>query len=420
LVERTRRKAISISRAIDGTLTAVSYEHFPMPAVTIADLDEQASERAAASLANGPDGHLNWRLSADGAAENAMEVAIYSDAQLVEHTTQFGPYELINTIPTDRREQLPMAAVLRMTWHIQRDALPDMSASNHKMFYGGVIWDEITALISLALGIRAQAGGIIREFRNDDPRGLPVQHSHRRPTLPPVQALRRTIPSLGQANITDIPKVLDIYPRIPPDKAIDVVRAARMYQLGAWMSDADPEYAWLKFVSALEAAAVCWWRGGDDPTDALRKVKPDLAATLQDAGGEDLVAQVGDSLKDQLRATHRFLTFMKRYAPPPPDPRPPAVVQVDWEQLHKAIALVYRYRSDALHSGLSFPPPLLEPPLQLARDQPLSERPVGSAVAYGHAVWEANELPMHLHVFEYITRSALLSWLHDGEQGPTA
>ena len=134
-----------------------------------------------------------------------------------------------------------------------------------------------------------------------------------------MQALRRTIPSLGQANITDIPKVLDIYPRIPPDKAIDVVRATRMYQLGAWMSDADPEYAWLKFVSALEAAAVCSWRGGDDPTDALRKVKPDLATTLQDAGGEDLVAQVGDSLKDQLRATHRFLTFMKRYAPPPPN-----------------------------------------------------------------------------------------------------
>ncbi len=49
-----------------------------------------------------------------------------------------------------------------------------------------------------------------------------------------------------------------------------------MYQLGAWMSDADPEYAWLKFVSALEAAAVCWWRGGDDPTDALHNARPDL------------------------------------------------------------------------------------------------------------------------------------------------
>lgn len=63
-------------------------------------------------------------------------------------------------------------------------------------------------------------------------------------------------------------------------------------------SDADPEYAWLKFVSALETAANCWWRGENDVEAALRYSKPDLAELLDRHGGSQLVGDVGEDVRE--------------------------------------------------------------------------------------------------------------------------
>lgn len=371
-------------------------------------------------IEGGPDGQFNWRCASAGLPVNdTVEIALYSDARLTGHGG-FGPYRLINTVPMDPHEQLPMAAVLRMEWHVpDRDPLPDMSRSKQDTFHGGDLPDEIAALISLALGIRVQAGGVIREFRNSgDPRGTPVQHGHRRPALP--GARRRAIPSLTEGDLRRIDAILDVYPRVRPSKGIEVVRAARAYQQGLWMSDADPEYAWLKFVSALETAANCWWRGDNDVVDALRYAKPELAELLGPYGGDKLVRDVGEMLKDQVRATRRFYAFTSHYTPDPPNDRPPTAFQVDWNHLPRAMRRIYGYRSKSLHAGTPFPPPMLERPEPFEQGQPPPEKPLGLAAAVGPNVWQAEELPMLLFVFEHITRGTLLAWLRDPVGGPTA
>jgi hypothetical protein len=82
--------------------------------------------------------------------------------------------------------------------------------------------------------------------------------------------------------------------------------------------------------------------------------------------------------------------------------------------------LIYQYRSKSLHAGKPFPAPMLEEPRVVQQGQAPPEKPLGLATAVGGAVWQAAELPMLLHVFEYITRETLLAWLRDSEQGPTA
>ena len=374
-----------------------------------------------APLLKGPDGHLNWRCSESRLpVADLVEVALYSDARLIGHG-MMGPYRIINTIPTDRSEPLPMAAVLRMEWCIpERDPLPDMEKSNQDTFHGGSVLDELAALISLALGVRIQAGGVVREFRDEnEPSGTPVQHGHRRPALPPARETQ--IPTLASGDLRELETVLSVYPRVDPAKAIEVVRCARAFQQGVWMADADPEYAWLKFVSALETAANCWWRGDNDAEAALRYSKPDLAEILEASGGTRLVQDVGEVLRDQLRATRRFLAFFERYKPAPPPIRPAPAFRANWNELDKAMRQIYGYRSKSLHAGLPFPAPMLsEPRILVEGEAAAPERPLGLASAMGSAVWQANELPMFLHVFEHITRTMLLSWLHDTEQGPVS
>lgn len=406
--QRRERWRVAFRRIADGVSRAV-------PVVA-------RSEKSGptAPPTGGPAGHRNWRcFDQELPIDDTVEIALYSDAHLVAHG-EFGPYQVINTIPTDRQERLPMAAVLRMQWRIpESNRLPDMSRSDQSTFHGGGLPDEIAALISLALGARVQAGGVVREFPEDDPRGTPVQHGHRRPDLP--AARQESIPNLrATKDLRTLSNALLMYPRVAPDRAIEVVRAARSYQQGVWMSDADPEYAWLKFVSALETAANCWWRGDNDPAAALRQSKPDLAELLELRGDEELVRAVSEILKDQLRATHRFHAFMERYRPDPPSDRPPPAFQTDWGLLPVALRLIYSYRSKSLHAGKPFPAPMLDQPAQLDEGQCPAEKPLGLAAAVGSAVWQAAEMPMLLHVFEYVTRTALLSWFRDTTDGPAA
>lgn len=367
----------------------------------------------------GPDGYVNWRCANAGLpVEETLEVALYTDAHLVGHGS-FGPYRVINTVPTDQQEKLPMAAVLRFDWHVPvRDSVPDMTRSDQEAFHGGGLLEEVAALISLTLGIRVQPGGVVREFRNpDDPRGTPIQHGHRRPYLP--AARKACIPTLQSGDLSLLEERLTFYPAVKPEKVIEVVRAARSYQLGVWMADVDPEFAWLKFVSALETAANCWWRGDNDPASALESSKPELAEVLKRFGADELVGEVGEVLKDQLRATRKFYDFTARYKPSPPVDRPPVGSQTNWDDLDRSIRLIYAYRSKSLHAGKPFPPAMLEAPGRFEHGQPPIEKPLGLAVGHGGSVWQAHELPMLLHVFEYVTREALLRWMHDRESGPT-
>ena len=364
----------------------------------------------------GPHGFRNWRSwSSDSRPTESWEIALYTDAHVVGHAEQdLGPYAVINTIPRPGSTPPRLAAALRIEWHLpdEPQAAPP-AKTDTSTFHGGDVGDELAALISLALGMRCMAGGVIREFApGRDPRGVPVQFDHDPPTLQTRQY--PVIPgALTAKNLHHLPSLLANYPQANPSTSIEVVRAARSYQQGLWMAEGDPEFAWLKFVSALETAASCWWRGDLDPEKALRKSKPELAAVLEEPGVPGLVAKVGQLLKDQVRSTFKFHAFVETYLPPPPTDRPPEAFQVDWNKMKQHINTIYRHRSKSLHAGHPFPPAMLLPPASVLDDHQLAEKPLGGATWVGTNVWNESATPMSLHTFEYITRGALMAWLQE-------
>jgi hypothetical protein len=70
---------------------------------------------------------------------------------------------------------------------------------------------------------------------------------------------------------------------------------------------------------------------------------------------------------------------------------------------------VYEFRSKALHAGTPFPGPLLDPARSFAGPDVEAETP-GANYGYDHYAWNADELPMYLHIFEHVTRNALQAW----------
>lgn len=367
----------------------------------------------------GPDGYRNWRYFLEGApSRGSWEVALYTDAHVLgQADSGLGPYEVINTIAYPSDEVPAMGAVLRMGWHVPEEPLfPSLDRPDTSTFHGGGLSDEIAALISLALGMRCVAGGTVREFdERKDPRGVPVQYSHKRPTL---QTVRDPIlpDAVPEKSLSELVELLSVYPAVDESQAIEVVRAARSYQQGIWMAEADPEFAWLKFVSAVETAANCWWRGDDSPETALRLAKPELAELLERHGGDELVLAVGHLLKDQMQATKKFLTFLKVYGPGPPEDRPSRGAQVDWDRMKDHIKVVYGHRSKSLHAGTPFPTAMLDPAVALEEGGRPIERPLGSATATGDAVWTGAQTPMLLHTFERIARLSILAWIREPDR----
>lgn len=287
--------------------------------------------------------------------------------------------------------------------------MPDLSRGDDSRWHAGSLDDEMAALLSLALGVRMRSGGFTREFTEQDPLGTPRQYAHKAPYLPPA-ASRPILASVADTHRIDSSvSLLSAYPAMAPDAAVILVRAARSYQEGIWVAEEDPEYAWLKLVSAVEAAADYWWQRDSDPVELLEAWDSELKDRLEAAGGTGLVSDVAVRLVPLTQATRKFLSFLEEYMPGPPAKRP-STGQIEWSTIPKELRLVYKYRSDSLHGGKPFPGPLLSPPVHPAE---VEERPLGLSSAVGDAVWMANDLPMHLHVFEHIVRGALHRWWED-------
>lgn len=72
--------------------------------------------------------------------------------------------------------------------------------------------------------------------------------------------------------------------------------------------------------------------------------------------------------------------------------------------------IIYKHRSRALHDGTPFPHPMLDRPRSFGPDGVPDEAPLGMTAAAKGGSWEAKEMPMLLHTFEYIVRGCLLKW----------
>jgi hypothetical protein len=361
--------------------------------------------------ARGPLIQENW-LRAQSGPSKAYEAPIYTDARIIGMLTEgLGPYQFFNTVPTNDHFYAARPAIVFRWAHYLTWEAPKWDETNDEGYHGGSIDDEAAALLSVCLGMRAQAADLSREFGVDgDPRGLPIAYGGdgHVPTLPPI-GRSQIIPSAGGKHSLDGLTLLSTIPKLAPATAVALVRAARLYQAALWISEADPNQAWILLASAVEAAADTWDQQAHSPVESLTGWNPSLVKLLQKHGGDELAQKVAEKISRITGSTRKFVSFLRTYRPPPPDVRPPTWCQLDWqdEAFERSLKTVYRHRSAALHGGAPFPAPMCWAPMRF--DPAVAERSAGAAGTGSHT-WAADDLPMHLHMFAYIVRHSILNW----------
>jgi hypothetical protein len=370
----------------------------------------------------------NWRLFAGWNKSVATyEFELLSDAAFAGETS-IGPYQLINTIAhasadPDGRVLAPVI-VLRVAYHLE-DSPRDMTQTDTSKYHGGSLADEIAAVLSVWTGARLRAGRMTREFdpNDSDPRGKPVAYEGFSPPATFLRTARAArIPSATGLHLMNQIDSFRAMERFHPMDEIALIRAVRMYQDGLWVAESQPELAWLLFVSAAETLAVRWDQGGGDHIQALEVGKPELFVKLQTVCPE-LVPFVSEQLADITGATRKFVKFLLTYLPDAPTARPPAWCQVDWKRqwFRSAFRQVYDYRSKALHTGIPFPAPMCDVPRKFGSEwSAVAERPFALAYRVGDAIWVRDDLPMLLHIFEYVVRNAIRCWWNSVASGPSS
>ena len=370
-------------------------------------------------LTRGPYAYENWRaFIAGGLFEGGFEYPLYSDAEFKPQADKFwGPYTLFNTLAGPSPYSTVRALfVLRTDLHLQPSSLvnADQKTTDVARFLGGGPELEIAALCSLAMGIRLKPGGMTRVF-NKQPEyahGLPLGGDVEGATRRSGGATTGVLPEVTKFKVLDVNRVAT-YPTLTPAQAVALARAAKQYQDGIWVAEGEGNVSWLFLVSAIETAADFWTAGKKfSPAELFRELRPDVAAILENAGGEQLLEKVAVHFASTLGATKKFVSFLLEFLPNPPPLRPPAHAQVDWsvKAIKGALQKVYHHRSKALHGGLPFPPVMCERPDQDQGWDVPAEKPFRGSYVNAYGVWGPEDTPMFLHTFEYIVRGALLKW----------
>ncbi len=366
--------------------------------------------------AKGPFIYLNW-IAANRGKEplSICEYPLFTDAHITGEATEgYGPYKFINLVPILPKPGLVRPGIVLRLEHHFRYTRIDLTETNTEFYHGGGFLEEISALFSLAIGIRTKSGGLIRQFEpNGDPLGRPVGYvdrqnpilgfgPHRGLILPRVVGTH----SLGKL----IP--LSWLLEISPEDAIALIRAARLYQDALWIAESEPALSWIMFVSALETAANQWRRKKDSPIARLRASKLELLELLRKNCCQGIPEKVAGIIADSLGSTNKFVNFVLKFLPDEPKERPIKWQQIKWSRtsIRKILSKIYDYRSRALHDGTPFPTPMCEPPFYNAEwGVTYSEKPLGAEGAMG-GTWLPDDIPILLHTFENITRGALLNW----------
>jgi hypothetical protein len=361
----------------------------------------------------GPRSYENWKAALGGNKWHTIfEYPLFSDAHITgELVEELGPYKIINAVPISRSYRPTL--VLRSYDYLVHQ-IPEMKETNEENYHGGFLADELAALLSLFLGIRLKSGDANREFTIDgDSMGRPRSYGFfDDPILPDLTKRPILKMALDTHSLNDAIPLASL-PKASAEDAIVLIRAARLYQEAVWIVESTPELSWIMLTSAVETIANRWRTEKDSPIERLQISRPNLESRLREYGGEELVSFVADEIAPYMGATKTFIDFLIEFLPPPLPVRPDPFAQLSWDgkYLKKIFALVYKYRSRALHGGFPFPAPMCEPPLYYAGDnKPPEEIPIGTASSIKGSVWLAKDIPLHLHIFEYIARNAILNW----------
>ncbi len=221
----------------------------------------------------GPHGWLNWYAERIGRPRREQEhpesvvvqplweeYALYTDAGIDGPWLQLGPYEfiLLDQSAPSRLGAVRKALILRVWDHLSDEPPRGRVPLRHDVehYFGGDIGDELATLLGLALGRRVRSGGPVRQgLSSSEHIGFPTETNHHQPML---EAPRRT-PMIhwvaDRVALPDADALLRRYPELDVADAVALVRAARQYVDGLWVADGDPRLAWIKLISALEAAA---------------------------------------------------------------------------------------------------------------------------------------------------------------------
>ena len=362
----------------------------------------------------------NWFMKMNRGKQSSnlvmYEYPLYSDAHITgEYASTESPYTFLNTVPMPTfGGTITAPIVLRIEIHLDAPK-PDLSKTDDSFYHGGELVDEIVALASLSLGVRVLSGGISREFGPDcDPYGQPCEWAREPKPAIRFRGNRPILPSVGASHSVEALQRLESVPRIEPVSYVSLVRACKSYQEGLWISESDPNLAWLLFVSALETAANDVYKMGSTPVERLRTAIPELADKLVEVGGSEHLEMVAEKIADTLKSTKKFIDFAMTFAPQAPEERPEAEsLRLDWSEsnLKSVFRKIYEYRSRALHGGVPFPAPMFRPPFATQANEPGSEVPLLGRASYSSGgTWISEDVPINLHAFHYITRHTLLNW----------
>src|SRR5258707_11942991 len=136
----------------------------------------------------GPFFHENWHEALAGkVSDSCIEFPLYTDAHIIGNDLNFGPYTLFNAVAFDNQLQQP-SIVLRVDFHVSGYVQSEERETDSGRYHGGLIQDEIAALVSLCLGIRLKSGSPTRQFSSEgDPRGRPISWpSSPQPMIQPI------------------------------------------------------------------------------------------------------------------------------------------------------------------------------------------------------------------------------------------
>ena len=362
----------------------------------------------------GPISYENWiAAKRTTKSQYAFECPLFTDVHVTgEITDGYGPYQFLNTTFIVKPLLIAPSIILRVEEYIEVDTTKkNMIKTDTSIYHGGMLFDEIAALLSLCLGMRVKAGGATRQFEADgDPRGRPVRYSmHDDPVFIKTSRHPPIIPDTARMYNLNEAYLLKRYPELSPIDASALVKAARLYQEAFWISESEPSLSWIFFVSAVETAANHWRSEKESSIDRLKASIPKLVQLLEKYS-EELPLKVANMISDYLGSTRKFLDFILHFFPSPPPKRPPKPAQISWnpKEMEKSLRIIYGWRSKALHGGTPFPLPMCLPPFP--QRNYFREKPPGLASQSAGGVWTARDTPMYLHIFEHIVRHSLLLW----------
>jgi hypothetical protein len=370
-------------------------------------------------MTSGPWGWQNAQARLLGLSpQNTIEIGCYTDLPRLETSpVTSGPYTILTPWTAQDMwykplEQPRMGLIVRVDRHLASDPEEYLDHGwdqlDADVYHGGSAAEELAALFSLLLGIRLRAGGILRVFNpggdedsQNDVRGYPhemdpppyLPRAGKQPMLPGMSDYKREV------NFSDI-RLLDLYPLLSAKQAQALVRSARSYQEAIWIADGDPRQSWLRLVTAVETLAQL--ESDDPPSMRLREMYPDIADRLAECGDEELLNWVTVRFADQGRSTKKFLDFLQKFKPAPPERgRPRGADRQNWNDLRKQFRYIYDVRSKDLHAGKPLPIEMCRPPYT-------SDAGIAQERSY-HLIGSSTR-PLRLHVFAYIVRYAVRSW----------